>query len=312
MSSGYRDALTRKLANQLGNNPQANIVVQLGAYINTRQIYGPDALLASYQDGNVVEKFKSDFTHPALRRDKNLYKEVFEYEKRVAESMDWIFTTSEYLRHSFIDDYGISPKKVVNVKIGVNLSEYSDVLEKPKDYSKREILFIGKSEFKRKGGDILVHAFAKIRKKYPNSKLHIVGIEKPPSKEFDISGVQYYGILDKENSTDLTTFKQLLIDSSIFVLPSRFEPLGIAPIEAMMHRIPAVVTGEWALKENVIDGKTGLHCLYNDADDLAQKIDLLFSKPSLCEDLGNKAREWAKVGFTWKDVVDRMVATLSP
>lgn len=311
MSNSYRNALTRQLAKVVPPLANNNIVLQLGAYVNARKIYGPDATIVSYQDGNVAEKFKSDFTHPALRKDKRLYNQVFNYEKKVAQDMDWVFTTSEHLRESFIEDYAISPDKVVNVKIGINLAEFEDVLAKPKDYTKREILFIGKTEFKRKGGDLLIHAFGQLRQQYPDAKLHMVGIDKAPAKEFDLPGAVFHGLLDKAKPEDLAVFKQLLTNCSVFALPTRFEPLGIAPIEAMIHRIPAVVTGEWALKENVLDGKTGLHCQYNNANDLANKIGQLFANPSLCAQLGSQAREWTQSGFTWKDTVDRITKTLN-
>jgi len=310
MSNSYRNALTHKLARVVPPLNKNNIVLQLGAYVNTRQIYGPDATLVSYQDGNVAEKFKSDFTHPAIRNDKQLYNQVFNYERKVAQDMDWVFTTSEYLRQSFINDYELAPEKVVNVKIGINLSEFEDVLATPKDYTRREILFIGKTEFKRKGGDLLIHAFAQIRQKYPDAILHMVGIDKAPAKEFDVPGVVYHGLLNKANAADLSIFKKLLKNCSVFALPTRFEPLGIAPIEAMIHRIPAIVTGEWALKENVLDGQTGLHCQYNNVNDLVDKIERLFDSPELCASLGTQAREWTQSGFTWKDTVDRIAEAL--
>ena len=311
MSNSYRNALTSQLAKVVPPLTNNNIVLQLGAYINARDIYGPDATIASYQDGNVAEKFKSDFTHPALLKDKKLYNQVFNYEKKVAQDMNIIFTTSEYLRQSFIEDYNIPQDKVVNVKIGINLPEFEDVLIKPKDYTRHEILFIGKSEFVRKGGDLLLKAFAQIRLQFPDAKLHMVGIDEAPSKEFDQPNVIYHGLLDKAKPEDLAIFKRLLTVCSVFSLPSRFEPLGIAPIEAMLHRIPAIVTGQWALKENILDGVTGLHCEYNNVNDLADKISMLFKNPKLCAKLGNQAREWSKQGFAWKDTVNRITKALS-
>jgi glycosyltransferase involved in cell wall biosynthesis len=41
---------------------------------------------------------------------------------------------------------------------------------------------------------------------------------------------------------------------SLFALPSLYEPFGIAPLEAMLNGIPAIVSGRWALKETVKAG----------------------------------------------------------
>jgi len=306
MSASYRNALTRKLGKRLENVDRNTVFLQLGAYINTRQILGDKAIIASYQDGNVVQKFQSPFTNPILANDKKLFQEVFDYEKQVANDMDLIFTTSEYLRQSYIKDYGIKPEKVINIKIGINLTPFQDVLEMTKDYSQNEILFIGKSGFKLKGADIALNAFSLVKETYPNARLHMIGINKAEASQFDLEDVHCYGLLDKSIPEDLALFKNLLNKCSLFILPSRFEALGIAPLEAMAHRIPAIVTGEWALKENVIDEKTGLHCKYDDANDLAEKIEKMFADPEQMRVMGEQAYQWANSGFTWTDTVNEM------
>lgn len=107
MNSGYRNALTRAAKMQVREKDKNNYIVQLGAYINARHMYGPDVVIASYQDSNVIETFNSPYTDPLLKKDKALFKQVMAFEKQVANDMDLIFTTSEYIRQSYIVNYDL-------------------------------------------------------------------------------------------------------------------------------------------------------------------------------------------------------------
>jgi len=311
MSSSYRNALTNAGSKHVQITDKDNFIVQLGAYINARKIYGPDAIIASYQDGNVIEKFNSPYTDPLLKSDTSLFNQVMNFEKQVANDMDLVFTTSEYLRESYIEHYGLSENKVINIKAGVNLTEFEDVNNKPKDYTKQDILFIGKSEFIRKGGDLAIKAFLSLTERYPDAKLHLVGISKNLQKEFNHPNIIFYGILDKNDEQDLSTFKKLFLECSLYIHPSRFEPLGIAPIEAMLHRIPAIVTGSWALKENVIPGVTGEHFEYGNWQDLADKINQLLSSPEKLQIMGKEAQTWARKEFTWEQTTNKIISALN-
>ena len=58
---------------------------------------------------------------------------------------------SEYLRRSFINNYGISAEKVVSIGAGINLDRLPEI-DTEKDYSVGNVLFIG-VDFERKGGN---------------------------------------------------------------------------------------------------------------------------------------------------------------
>src|SRR4029078_10081141 len=92
-------------------------------------------------------------------------------------------------------------------------------------------------------------------------------------------GVVYHGFLRKQDPVDGLKLAQLFRDCSLFVMPSLFEPFGIAPLEAMVHQLPCVVTNGWALKEIVTPGETGELVEYGSAEDIAVKIIQLFSDP---------------------------------
>ena len=47
--------------------------------------------------------------------------------------------------------------------------------------------------------------------------------------------------------------------ATVFILPSKYDPQGISTTEAMSYGIPAIVTNNWGLGENIEHGVTGLH-----------------------------------------------------
>ncbi|MGF1688734.1 glycosyltransferase family 4 protein [Photobacterium japonica] len=320
MSKAYRDDLTaqaRQLAHQHAQqhaSPAAqshitagnSAVVQLGAYLNAREIYGSRVPIFSYQDGNIAERQFSNFTPKALRAQKGLFDEAIKYEKKVAHDMDLIFTTSEYLRQSFIEHYALPPDRVVNIDMGTNIAPFEHITSQGKDYTRKDILFIGKSDFLRKGTDIAIQAFERVQQQYPDAILHLVGPDVKHQQRYPNPNIRFHGLLSKDNPQHLNTLEALFQQCAVYIQPSRYEPFGIAPIEAMMHGIPAIVTGEWALKESVIDGVTGRHAKLEDHHDLADKIIQLLQDPALPQ-MGTQAQQWAKGNFTWEKTVSTLL-----
>ncbi|MEO8376850.1 MAG: glycosyltransferase family 4 protein [Candidatus Sumerlaeota bacterium] len=78
--------------------------------------------------------------------------------------------------------------------------------------------------------------------------------------------------------------------AGVCVFPSRMEALAIAPLEAMGCGCPVVVNGGSSLREQVVDGVTGLLADARLPQDLAEKIGNLLADRALAERLGAAAR----------------------
>lgn len=310
-SADYRGALERVLRTRIVEQDKRYPIVQLGAYVNAKRIYGADARVFTYQDGNHEEYLRSGFAPPGLKQDQGLARQCFEFEKRVAELAELVLTTSEYLRRSFIDLFGISEERARVLGCGVNfpIPPQSAVLEK--DYDSRQILFIGK-EFIRKGGDTLCQAFRIVHRRFPDAKLHIVGPHSVPSEFLSDGGVHFHGFLNRAITDQKQKLGNLFQRSTLFTLPSRYEPFGVAPLEAMSYGIPAIVTGRWALGENVIEGRTGFHVAADDPSGLADRIIAAWEQPVRLAKMGREARLHVETTFTWDLVVNCLEILLSP
>ena len=263
----------------------------------------PDAFPArkciSYHDGNLAELLKSGYNTKGIsakRVDQSL-----RYEEAVSNRMTAVFTFSEYLRQSFIRDYHVPESRVFNVGGGINLTTFPDS-DPAKDYSANRILFIG-TQFERKGGPQLLQAFRVLRESIPDAELHIVGpvtvTDLPP-------GAIAHGHLSKANPAHVEQLEALFRRATLFVLPSLYEPFGIAPLEAMLYGIPCVVTDAWALAESVTPGRTGALVERGSVPDLAAKLLQLLSDPAKLREMGRAGREQVLAQYTWPTVVGRM------
>jgi glycosyltransferase involved in cell wall biosynthesis len=76
----------------------------------------------------------------------------------------------------------------------------------------------------------------------------------------------------------------------IFVLPSLFEGLGVAALEAMAAARPVIASGVGGLRELVVDEETGLLCLAGDPASLARAISRMVSQRERMRAMGENGR----------------------
>jgi glycosyltransferase involved in cell wall biosynthesis len=307
MNPSYREALTDVIDRHLVPEDRGHDALQIGAMYDVPRLLAGRSRCFSYHDGNLACSLKSPYAPAGLstrRIDAGLA-----FERKVYHGIDRIFAMSEYLRRSFTEDYGVPPERVSNIGAGVNL----DTIPEPvpgKRHDTKAVLFLG-ADFTRKGGPQLLEAFRRVREVHPDATLHIVGprsLSIAPQQE---GGVHFHGYLSKTDPTDKAKLDELFENCSLFVLPSLYEPFGIAPLEAMVHQIPAVVSRAWALEETVTPGQTGEHVEPGSVDDLVDRLRALLGDPQRLREMGEAGREFALRRHTWPAVVQRMVEEIA-
>ena len=83
-----------------------------------------------------------------------------------------------------------------------------------------------------------------------------------------------------------------------FVLPSRFEGLPLAVLDAMLAELPVVATDVGSTGEAVSDGVTGRLVAAEDHDALAAALRDVIGDPQRARELGRAGREVALERFT--------------
>lgn len=215
----------------------------------------------------------------------------------------FVFTAGAQTAAEVIEVYGVPAERVAAVGGGVNF----DPLPAPARIhrqmpSSSTILFVGK-DFKRKGGDLLVEAFAIVRERHPEARLVFAG---PDPAEVP----QAPGIVALGHVSDRDAVAAVFDDARVFCLPSRHEPYGLALQEAMAFGLPCVATRVGAIPTIVRDGETGIVVEPDSAIALAEALDRVLADDVLAIELGRNGRAAVESNFTWEAVVDRMLTTM--
>lgn len=209
-----------------------------------------------------------------------------------------VCTRSEFVRASVIADYGIPPERVTAVGGGVNLSPLPEVAPRDPGVTPTA-LFIGK-DFFRKGGDVLLRAFALAHAQIPEARLILLTAGPIPAG-MDLRDVEII-----PPSWDRVFIQSLYRRADCFVLPSRLETWGDVLLEAMAFGLPCIgVTGE-GMGEIILDPQTGLLVPPEDVDSLATALVRLLSNAPLRRQMGSAARQRLESQFTWDQVVSRI------
>lgn len=158
------------------------------------------------------------------------------------------------------------------------------------------ILTVG-SLTEQKGQSHLISAFAELVPAFPKVRLVIVG-------EGPLRGALERQIEDlkMEEHILLTGLRNdvpdILNSASIFVMPSLWEGIPIALLEAMYFRLPCIVTRVGGVEEIIKDGVDGVLVAAADEPALTRKIESLLKDKPLCDSLGERARGKVRDSFT--------------
>ena len=277
-----------------------NVILQIGAWYDLTK--RKDKITVSYQDGNLFTRLNNPYGYPDVSR--KYIKQGLDYEKNLYGKMDHLFAMSKWLASSFVRDFGIDPKKITPVGAGINLP-YVRKIEN-KSYARPKILFVGK-EFDRKGGKQLLDAFKIVKREIRNATLTLVG---PQIKNVP-EGVECKGYFAKNTNEGIENLLNEYSSSSVFVMPSLYEPFGIVLAEAMAHKLPCVGTNICAIPEIIDDGKTGFLVPPLEAKVLASKLIELLKQPLLMKALGDSGYKKYSEWYTWEKVTEKIITTTS-
>lgn len=206
---------------------------------------------------------------------------------------------SEAVRQRAIE-YGIPAEKVFTKYIGIDVSRFSPggrpILER-----KRQILYVGRM-IEKKGGGILIEAFARVRQQVPAAELVMAG-DGPLLEEFKH--------LARRLNVPVTFMGQVLNDevkrqideSRVFCLPSitarngDAEGLPISVLEAQACGVPVVTSARGGATEGIEPGRTGVAFREKDVDALESALVRLLSDDTLVAHMTDAAQAHVRARF---------------
>jgi glycosyltransferase involved in cell wall biosynthesis len=240
------------------------------------------------------------------------------FQTRVLNHASAIHYTSELEREISAPYAGPAPARVV--PLGVSLDALED-LPSPGSFTakfpavtgKRIVLFLSRLH-EKKGLDLLIPAFAAVRRGIPDLHLVIAGPDdgalertRTAVREHGIEGdVTFTGMLKGEDK--LAAFAA----ASIFTLPSYSENFGIAVVEAMAAGLPAIITDQVNIHRDIAGhGALVVPCR---AQPLAQALADLAGDPVRAQAMGVEARATVRRLYDWPNVaasLERMYAEVA-
>lgn len=160
--------------------------------------------------------------------------------------------------------------------------------------SQDSFLFLCIARFvKYKRHEILLNAFFRASQAIANLKLLLVGDPQVGAETYGHSLLQIEA-LGLQDRVKILGFQESVIGvesaCDALVLCSENEPLGTAVLEAMSMSKPIVVAASGGLPEMIQHSVSGLHCLPNDSNSLADAMCRIASEPRLSDSLGRGAR----------------------
>jgi glycosyltransferase involved in cell wall biosynthesis len=217
---------------------------------------------------------------------------------------DRIIAVSGWVRGD-IAKYRIDQGKIVPVHNGIDVNAFRPSAEKNvrTQYGIGDdpmLLFVGRM-ITQKGVPYLIDAMPLVLKEHPRAKLFLVGrgsaLKSLKAKVAALGlekSVIFSGYLSEQQ------LKETYGTCDLFVLPSVWEVLPIAVLEAMSSAKPVVCTDAGGDREMVRDGVNGYVVPKRDPGALAEKVNLVLADAEMRSRMGAASRRIAEEEFDWK------------
>jgi phosphatidylinositol alpha-1,6-mannosyltransferase len=213
-------------------------------------------------------------------------------------------------------EFGAPPGKIEVLYPGVDLKKYfplpvpADYLA-AKDLAGRRILLTTGRLVARKGHDQVIRALPKLAATFPDILYVIVGIGpsetnlRELAKALKTEGhTRFMGRLAEQELLFLYNACE------VFVMPSReiqksghIEGFGIVFLEANACGKPVIGGRSGGVSEAICDGRTGFLVDPDSPEEIAEKIEFLFTHPSESRRMGDEGLRWVRENFDWSSYV---------
>ena len=215
-----------------------------------------------------------------------------------------VFTAGPQAAEDVIGNYGVARAKVAAIGGGVNFDvDDVAVASNPRVSTATEpvILFVGR-DYHRKGGDLILAAFDKLRAEYSQARLLFVGCRPPGPVPAGVDVIP--DVLDRQEMAEL--YRR----ADVFCLPTRHEPYGLVILEAMAFGLPVVATAIGAIPAIVEHERSGLIVPPSDEQALVSALTYLVSDEEARARYSGRAHDVAMKEHTWDRVAERMLERL--
>jgi glycosyltransferase involved in cell wall biosynthesis len=213
--------------------------------------------------------------------------------RRVLRETNRLVVPSGYLVE-VLREFGMEAQIVPNI---IDLSQFRYRLRRPL----RPHLVCTRGFHSYYGVDVVVRAFAEVRRSYPDARLDLVGggaLEgqiRELVRQLNLSGVNFLGVASRRD------IGQFYDRADIFVNASNLDNMPVSVLEAFASGTPVVTTDPEGMRYIVDHGRTALLSEPGNAAALAQNILRVLSDSELATRLAENAFAESS-RYSWKSV----------
>jgi len=257
------------------------------------------AVAAATHKPLVVHVHSTEFDRAGI----NINQQVYDIERTGMHGANRVVCVSYLTRNIAVNRYGVPPEKIDVVYNAVQLPD-NKLQMRPIAHNEKIVLFLGRVTL-QKGPEYFLEAAQKVVKKFDKVRFVMAGSGDMISRcvqlaaDLDISRyVTFTGFLQ---GIDLNNIFQM---ADLYVMPSVSEPFGIAPLEALSHNVPVIISKQSGVSEVL---KHVLKVDFWDTDEMANKVLAVLRHPPLQKTLRQHGQiELRK--FSWRDSAKKLKA----
>jgi glycosyltransferase involved in cell wall biosynthesis len=171
------------------------------------------------------------------------------------------------------------------------------------------LLFMSRLD-QKKGLDLLIRAFAKVKRRFPESRLAVAGsgddaweksLRALAEKEQVADRIEWAGFVSGAAK------RRMLERAALFVLPSYSENFGVAVVEAMAAGLPVVISDQIGIHPAITEGGAGLVTPCQ-VDALSDALIQALADPGALRAMGERGRKVAIAQFSIPVVAEKLVS----
>lgn len=228
--------------------------------------------------------------------------QVYSIERRGMWGADRVIAVSMLTKNVCVNRYGVDPDKIDVVYNGVDLD--------PRDYGiqpihtrDRIVLYFGRITL-QKGPEYFIRAAKRVLEVMEDVKFVVAGSGDQAARMIEMAAE--LGIGHKVLFTGFLRGKDIarvFALADLYVMPSVSEPFGIAPLEAISHNVPVLISKSSGVSEVL------LHALkvdFWDIEDMADKIVAVLRHPPLSRAL-REGSMFEVRGISWDGAATQCV-----
>jgi glycogen(starch) synthase len=199
----------------------------------------------------------------------NINQRVYEIERTGMHGAARVVCVSHLTRNIVTSRYGVDPAKCEVVYNAVNLPEGGHWQMQPIKQNEKLVLFLGRVTM-QKGPEYFLRAAKKVVEKFTNVRFVMAGsgdmIAQCIREAAELKIGRYVTFTGFLRGDDVARIFKM---ADLYVMPSVSEPFGIAPLEALSHNVPVIISKQSGVSEVLT------HVLkvdFWDVDEMANKI----------------------------------------